>query len=325
MRHTIDSFSDISIIYFYSGSSKVRTLYKSGTERLDNPEFLETDFKYFQDKQEFKGSDVLGYLDDQDKTKINNSKLGGIEKYLSTLFPTVIPGDYRESTTDYFSSLINSVGDEIYCFLVPENVSRVVMIDDTGSESKTAIEVIFDSPEVVFSKVLWVMTSYKDGKKTINLSWIAYQGDENPNGKMSEYVLRNDSFSRNYRGYHERNGYLYSNISGSLIGTEKIESRPIYNLFSQGWDRDYTYSSNEIARIHGVEYISIRSGNKGKYPPKSNSWWSKVRTLGWNRNFKYSIGDLARIGNIEYESVEPDNIGNHPYYSRMWVKSEVIE
>ena len=225
------------------------------------------------------------------KETINASGLGGIEKYLSTLFPTVISGDPRNDRIEYFNTYIDSTGKELFCFLVPESISEIWMYEEVidedwairiqfGLKEDEDGEIVEVPEEIYFSKAIWLITSYsKEGTKILNLSWTAYQVDKDPIRKMSEYVLRNDSFVSNFEGYHEKDGYIYSNISGSLVGTEEI-SRPIYD--------------------------------------------SIIESKGWNRSKRYSRGDKAWLGSTEYESVESDNIGNHPYYSRMWIKAGLI-
>ena len=153
------------------------------------------------------------------------------------------------------------------------------MIDNTTGDTIEAVEVLFDSSEVSFSKILWMLTTYKEGDKVVNLSWTSYLGDRNPNWKMSDYVLRNDSLVPDYKGYHEVDGFVYSDISGSIVGTERVENRPIYDLIK--------------LRVSDLE--------------------------DWSRSRRYSISDRVILGDKVYESVESDNIGNHPYYSRKWV------
>ena len=238
------SFSEISAVFYYQGSGSPKLeLYKAGTERLDNLDFLETDFKFFQDKLEFVGSDVLGYFDDTDKTIINGRGIAGIEKYLSTLFPTVISGDYRDSIKGYFSSYIGNLGDELFCFLIPEGINHISLVDNTNESSDTAIYVYFDDTEIEFSKILWILTSYKSGNREIDLSWIAYQGDRNPNLEMSDYVLRNDFFVSDYMGYREENDFIYSENS---VGDK--------------------------ARIGETVYESVDPDNIGNHPYYSRKW-----------------------------------------------------
>ena len=263
---------------------------KAGSSFLSDPDFLETDFKYFQTKTEFYEPSILSFLEDQDKVMMENGRWSE-ETYLLTLFPTFTNTRSGEDRVTYFSTFINSKGTEILCVIIPENISEVKMYEEKGSSSEDrksgteSILVTFSETEREFSKVFWMITSYIEGSpKVLDLSWIAYHGDKNPNAKMSDYVLRNDSLVHDYRGTTINNEYLYSNISGSLIGTERlsISKSPIY------------YKKRLLAN----------------------------ETIYWSSRKRYSIGDRVKVGkNMYYTSLENNNIGNHPYYSRMWVNN----
>lgn len=271
------SFSEISRVNL-SGEGQYLHYIKAGSSRISEPDIIETDLKYFQDKLEFTGPSVLNNLEESQKNQI--SRIGMVEKYLMTLFPTMIGGETGEDDIEYFSTYNDTLGNELLCLLVPEGISNAHLVEDTGYAFLTIADIGFEESEIGFSKVLYVVTSYDStSPRTLNLSWEAYRGDRNPNKVMSDYVLRNDSLVPNHKGYREESGYVYSSISSSLVGTERVEERPIYNLLKK--------------------FAGDRS---------------------WNRSRRYSIGDRIVMGDIEYESVEPDNIGNHPYYSRMWSK-----
>lgn len=274
-------FSDIYVLRLIrSGGADDIILEKIGTSCFDDPDFIETNFKYTQGKTEFGDPDIMNYLDYEDKSEVD---LGGgvmaAEKTFRTLFPSVSAyGDYG-SGIKYFSTKTSAEGDETYCILVPEGVTTI--FTSTHDISEPDIKITFNSSEVGFSKVLTIVTSRGSvSPRSLNLSWMAYQGDKNGNREMPNYLLRNDSLVENYYGYKIDNGYIYSEISSSLLGTSKIGAltKPIYTMKKS------------------------RLGD------------------GWNRAKRYSIGDTARVGDTVFESIEPNNIGNHPYYSKMWIK-----
>lgn len=281
------NFSDINSVRYYSGPfTLVQTLIKADTTGLNDSDFIETDFKYIQSKEEFLNPDILNELERGDQTNINGLGLEGVKKFYSTLFPTIIygvdPGGGTVDKISYFSSSIDVDGTETFCFLVPEGVTSILLYSDLSDNIRSrCISISFDtssSRDEIGPKILYLVVSYSpDSPRILNLSWKAYHGDKNPNRVMSDYVLRNDSNVSNWKGYQEKNGYLYSGISSSLIGTEKVVNRPVYNL---------------LKGFIGEE---------------------------WSRSKRYSIGDTAKIGSTIYESLESNNIGNHPYYSKMWV------
>lgn len=292
------NFSDIYEVRLYRQENEEADsiLRKVGTFGLSDSDFIETDFTYTQNKLEFSSPSLLDELVDQDKETMESEGVGNLEKYYLTLFPTIVfPDSSSDDNITYFSSNLDSTGTETMCILIPEDIGWAKMYDIAGD---LAIEIQFGineegvvNKELDCSKALTMMTTYSEPKEekgekipfNINLSWMAYEDDKNPVRRMSEYVLRNDSFSENWKGYQEKYGYLFSNLSNSLVGTEKIEERPIYDL------------------LKGF------SASGGKW---------------WNRSKRYSIGDRVVIGDIEYESLSPNNIGNHPYYSGMWVKAQ---
>ena len=271
-------FPDISYIYCYDSGDELKvTMIKTGTDSLSDPDFLETDFKYFQDKLEFSSPNILNLLTTEDKEKINQD-LSGTEKYLSTLFPTSSSGD-SEETISYFSTLVRMDGRETLCVLIPPHIKTVKMSDSSGTDS---VRVVFDSSEEEFSKVLWMVTSFDSTSPLgLNLSLEAYKGDKDPIRRMSDYVLRNDAFVSNNKGIWEENGYIYSSISSSLIGTVKVSSRPIYNLLKgmsgKEWNRSKRYSVGDSAWIGNSEYESLEANNIGNHPYYSRLWMRKIR------------------------------------------------
>ncbi len=282
------NFSDINSVRYYTGyvtlePTLVQTLIKADTTGLNDSDFIETDFKYIQSKEEFLNPNILNELERGDQTNINGLGLEGVKKFYSTLFPTIIygvdPGGGAVDKISYFSSSIDVDGTETFCFLVPEIITNILLFSDLSNNARSCcISISFDPEDEVGPKILYLVVSYSpDSPRILNLSWKAYHGDKNPNRVMSDYVLRNDSNVSNWKGYQEKNGYLYSGISSSLIGTEKVVNRPVYDL---------------LKGFIGEE---------------------------WSRSKRYSVGDIAKIGTTVYESLESNNIGNHPYYSKMWV------
>ena len=271
-------FPDLYKFSLYQGSTKVKDMIKARSSELSDPDFLETDFRYFQEKLEFGSPDLLNELVPADKNKINTEGEAGIEKYLSSLFPTLVKNSGTEDDTiGYYSSLTKTGGDEIICLLIPELVDKISVFDSNGDE---AIEVTFEGDEVRDSKVLWILTSYMAGStRKVNLSYEAYKGDKNPVKRMSDYVLRNDSLTENIDGYSEKDGYLYSSISGSLIGTSKMERRPIYDMMcglsGDGWNRAKRYSIGDTAKVGDTVFESVEMNNIGNHPYYTRMWIKK--------------------------------------------------
>lgn len=278
-------FSDIRGFHLYEGSVISSTILKAGTSSLDDPNFVETDFKYDQGKIEIKSPSILDEVDRNDQLNlINADGTESIRKFFLTLFPSYVNSSYSSQQINYFSTSTNVEGDELYCINVKnERVSSLLGFEE---DSETpVIRINFEESELGFSKIVILVISFKEETlKIVNLSLTSYQGDNTPYKKMPQYVLRNDSLVENWNGLTEKHGYLYSDISGSLVGIERIPEarRPIYNLLKD-------FSEKEE---------------------------------GWNRAKRYTIGDCVKVGNYIYESVEPNNIGNNPVYSRMWVKND---
>jgi hypothetical protein len=259
-------FPDISSLRFSDGSS----LIKAGTSELSDPDFIETDFKYNQGKLEFSSPNTLDELVGEDKVVIQEDT----EKYLLTLFPTNTESGEGADDISYFSSSIDSNGREIICVSISEGISWVKAYDSNGVE---ALEIELEGSEIDFSKVITIVTSYDSvSPVSINLSWEALEGDKNPIRGMSDYVLRNDAFVRNWKGYKEENGFLFSRISSSLVGTERVEERPIYNLLcgfsDELWSRAKRYSVGDKALVGNTEFESVEANNIGNHPYYSRMW-----------------------------------------------------
>ena len=244
---------------------------RCSTSSLPDYDFLETGFKYFPKKSGFSDFNPLDFLYGSDKEKIG-VEIGSVEKYLVTLFPGVTFAQEVGNNTKYFSTY-QSKENEVLCIIVPEGYGEVLLDD----REDTAVRITFDSNEIINSKILYMVTSYSDNNSLIlNLSYISYQIDKNPNPKMSDYVLRNDSDVR--VGGLEKNSIdlMFSSISGSLIGTRRIENRPIYDLLMSGgvdgWDSEIVYSLGDIIQIGDRSYESLIPENKGNYPQYSRYW-----------------------------------------------------
>lgn len=263
-------FPDIYKLHLLSGSTVSSILVKAGTSNISDPDFIETDYKYSQGKLEFSSPGILNELVGNDKTVIE----GNVEKYLLTLFPTNTLSSSSPDNISYFSSSVSSEGEETLVVLIPEEISGVMMYDSKGWD---AVEVTFEGDEIGFSKVLTVVTSYDPSSPTtINLAWTAFEGDKNPVKKMSECVLRNDAFVKEWKGYHEKNNFLYSNISNSLLGTEKLEDRPLYNFLKgfsgNWWNKRKRYSIGDKVVVGDTEFESLEANNIGNHPYYSRMW-----------------------------------------------------
>lgn len=261
------SFSDLAKIT-YSG----KTLYKCGSSSLSDIDFLETDFKYYQDKIKFSDPSVLSSLTDSDKTLVRAS----LEKYRMTIFPTNASG--TPSTSDlYYSTYIDKNGDELLCVLIPENIGSVSLYEKIADTS-SSINISFDSTETGFSKILYILTSYSsESPRILNISYITYRGDINGNESMSDYVLRNDALEDTVRtGYRKRGGYVFSCISGSVIGTENLGTRPLFNLIknfnTSDWNRKRMYSIGDTVVVGSKSYMSTEPRNIGNHPYYSRFW-----------------------------------------------------
>ncbi len=275
MNYVVNSrFSDIgNIRYGRTSSVTDKTLVRSGSSEFVDSDFFETDFKYLQNKISFSDPKILDYLDSTDKSSIGMN-LEKVSKYSVTLFPTVLSGD-SSGGNSYFSTYIDPSGNELICLVIPEEIKYVKLYE--GSSNSVSISITFSDEETEFSKVLYLFMTYTyEEKKVLNISYISYLSDETSNREMSDYVLRNDSLVPDYKGYTEKEGYLYSCISGSLFGTEKLESRPIYDRVKSRngneWNREKRYSIGDKVMIGSTEYESIDLNNIGNHPYYSRSW-----------------------------------------------------
>ena len=265
------SFSEINRVVM--GNDKV--LMRCSTSSLKDYDFLETGIKYFPSKYGFSDVVLLDFLTGEDKSMIGTN-LESIEKYLVTLFPTVRPGDETivGNYVEYFSTY-QTQENELFCIIVPEGYKDVGLYED---ETDKVIEVKFTEEESKEDRLLYIITTYNNLERmVVNLSYTAYQVDKNPNRKMSDVVLRNDSLVSRWKGIRESKvGLIFSEVSGSLVGTSEITSRPIYELvkknLSERWNPRVIYSRGDRVMIGENEYISLESGNKGNHPFYTRYW-----------------------------------------------------
>ena len=149
-------FPDLYKFVLYNGDNAEKSLVKARSSELSDPDFIETDFRYHQGKTEFGSPDILNELVQSDKDKIGES----IEKYLSTLFPTLIEDSspLLIDTIEYYSSVTKVGGDELFCLLIPEDIDSIIAYD---SHQERALKIVFQGDEVRDSKALWFVISYK--------------------------------------------------------------------------------------------------------------------------------------------------------------------
>lgn len=264
------NFTDLAKIV-YQGM----TLYKCGTSSLSDVDFLETDFKYYQNKIKFYSPSVFSYLEDSDKVLVRSS----LEKYRMTLFPTYKVEESSNIEDSYYTTYIDKNGDELLVVLIPEGIDGVMLYEKiSDASSNPAINITFESSESGFSKILYILTSYNsESPRILNISYITYRGDQEGNKSMSDYVLRNDALEDTVRrGYREKGGYMFSCISGSVIGTEKLEERPLYDLIksfnTDDWNRKRMYSIGDIVVVGSQRYESTEPHNLGNHPYYSRFW-----------------------------------------------------
>lgn len=261
------NFTDLKKIV-YTG----KTLYKCGSSSLSDVDFLETDFKYYQDKIKFSDPTIFSYMKESDKSTVRES----LEKYRVTLFPTNITGD-PTGTDSYYNTYVDRNGDELLCVLIPEGIGTVGLYENI-SDSVYSISISFNNIETSFSKILYILTSYSsESPRTLNISYITYRGDLDGNKNMSDYVLRNDAIEDTVRcGYRKKWGHMFSCISGSVVGTESLRNRPLFDLINSfntsDWNRKKVYSIGDTVTVGGKTYISIEPNNIGNHPYYSCFW-----------------------------------------------------
>ena len=156
-----------------------------------------------------------------------------------------------------------------------------------------------------------------------NLSYICWIYDINGNPKMSDYVLRRDGYNKGL-GYPTKLGYdnlLYSTASGSLIGTDIIPERKLYNTCSScnKWNRYKKYGAGEVVKLseNGVEYESLIPKNIGNHPFYSNAWVVKGSLDNFlNRQIQINTSvindDLEREFSSDSGVVSPSGIISIP-------------
>ena len=284
-------FSDINFARYYKeGTDEELDLYKASTKRLVGYDIVENDIKYFSEKK-FSDGISLDYLTESDKDLISGS--GNMEKYYTTLFPTLVNNSSPDipTKTRYFGSILNP-RYELIILDIPGEVEKVKLaasneeIDDNDSSSYSNIELEFTGNEIGSNKVIYLYLTYsppekgKDDKRKldINLSYTCWLLDNNGNPMMSDSVLRRDGYHGG--GYPVKIGtdsLLYSSASGSLLGTDIVESvlyKDMCNKESNVWNPLKKYGTGDIVVVSnsGEEYESLAAGNIGNHPYRSNKW-----------------------------------------------------
>ena len=269
------NFSEISYIEYLEGTQVISSYRRSSTSSLSGIDFLETNFKFIQEKIKFNDIVPLVYLDSSDRSIVDVSS-ESIEKYLVTLFPSSLKTGTRKVSEGYFSTLI-SPPSELLAIDIPEKISQVKMYENE-SDTKPSLIINLQN-EASDRKVLYIIFQYtKDSPVTVNLSYTSWVSDKNGNKKMSDYVLRNDSIQTVYPAVRENKlGYKFSEASGSLIGMTKLGGRPIYNLrktrANDIWSPDKMYKMGETVTLGGsIRYKSLIPGNLGNHPYYSRCW-----------------------------------------------------
>lgn len=208
-----------------------------------------------------------------------------LERTELTLFPTISKNE--GTTRGFFGSVINQTW-ETFGFDIEKDIEWVKLYEDQG-DTEESIYLEFDSTELRSSKIILLHVSTEE-PQAIKISYSLWLQDNNGNYRMKDSVLRNDSFHKKNPLPIEKDitGFLFSSVSGSLIGTKAVESHPI---------------------------LDLKNNQKKGY---------KV----WSRKRVYGVGEKVILGESEkkvYESIISDNLGNHPCTSNAWIESGFIE
>jgi len=192
-------FSDINFARYYKeGTDEELDLYKASTKRLVGYDIVENDIKYFSEKK-FSDGISLDYLIESDKELISSS--GNVEKYYTTLFPTLVDVEDFSSKIKYFGSVLNP-NYELIILDIPSGIYKAILTEESFDDPSqfSNIELEFENNEIGSNKVIYLYLTYsppvkdEEGKRKldINLSYTCWLLDNNGNPMMSDSVLRRD-------------------------------------------------------------------------------------------------------------------------------------
>jgi hypothetical protein len=150
-----------------------------------------------------------------------------LERTELTLFPTTSKNEGTDR--GFFGSVINQTW-ETFGFDIQKDIEWIKVYEDQ-EDTEESIYIEFDSTELRSSKVILLHVSTEE-PQAIKISYSLWLPDNNGNYRMKDSVLRND-------GFHKKNPlpiendlteFLFSSVSGSLVGTRAVEKHPILDL-----------------------------------------------------------------------------------------------
>ena len=226
-----------------SSPSTMRVLYKSSSDSMYNSDFVEYDFKYKPEKENFRSGYSLDLLSPEFKSILGNNE-EDLYKFEKAIVPIYDYSSTPDSRLSYISSTI--INDKtVFVLDIPESYDEIWMADEVldpesfiGSSATNQIspsqfqfKVILDANEKKVRNVICLFIGARDDITGLNLGYRAWQENPDPSRFKHRTVLRNDEYLGTLRGLNKiwsgsssLNYRFTDSRSGSLLGSKLSKS-----------------------------------------------------------------------------------------------------
>jgi len=189
----------------------------------------------------------------------------------ASMFPTIAEGTVEEK--HFFGSV--KYNDEIlYILLAKPDITKVYFL----SKGDVQVGKVEDMREGYY-KLVWFVEGSKELPDSINVMYIGLNDIEMPYRNMTSY-LEPINHSPISISDQEKYNVVYDNLTGTILGNEKVESTPLLNFIksvntNKNWNPRNTYRLGEEVKWGESTYISLKDWNLGEQPGLSMYWQDK--------------------------------------------------
>lgn len=302
MKTTIDNKNITDILMAKTSNGDI--WYKASTIWVPESDFIQTGLKWFPER----GGLKLDYLAEDD-TELIGTDLVDLQHIEASMFPTLEKEEEGEGR-HYFGSYIYQP-QEIFSLTLAEGIEWIDFYE-YQEDTVPGIRIEFEDTEITSSKTIFLLITYAESM-TVDISYRLWLEDPEGNQKKPEVLLKNDSFKTVESPVRKgEEGFLWSMVSGSLAGTKKLDSRPLYDricsLSTETWNPERIYGLGEKVKVGENEYQSLLPQNLGNHPLHSRAWINSgylenvlntpVQVLVWGADEGETPGTVSPYGTI---------------------------
>lgn len=264
--------------------------YGADDSLLDWTDLNEYGWNFYVEKLRNNNREALNYLNTYAKSGSSNStdtwsgigtKLTDINKVRKTFVPTT-SDQLSQDNISYFGTVTVS-NQTVLMVFIPEGFNKAYIYEDESESANFEITVTDNSEngatDIELNNIVWIVITTGDSSNIgdINLSYICWTTNNNPNRNVHNFLVREDE-NNNFPVCTNTEGEHWLDMaSGTIVGTTTVDEHPLLDLkegrITQGeWNRNTSYAAGAEVTYCGDTYESLIPGNQGNHPILSTAW-----------------------------------------------------